>query len=58
MNAKLGRPKLENPRNKSLNLRLREDELDLIKECSDKLKLTRTDTIMKGIKKLKKELEK
>lgn len=55
---KKGRPKTDNARNKSLNLRLRQDELDLIEECSAKLNKTRTDTIMEGIKKLKVELDK
>lgn len=57
MNAKLGRPKSDNTRNKSLSLRLRQDELDLIQECSERLSLTRTDTIMESIKRLKVELD-
>ena len=57
MVAKLGRPKTDNARNKSINVRLRQSELDLIQECADKLNKTRTDTIMEGIKLLKVELE-
>ncbi len=57
MNAKLGRPKSDNARNKNLSLRLRQDELELIQECSEKLGLTRTDTIMEGIRRLKVELD-
>ena len=57
MNAKMGRPKSDNARNKSLNLRLRQEELDLIRECSEKLNLTRTDTIIESIKRLKVDLE-
>lgn len=55
---KRGRPKTDNARDKKLNIRLRQEELDLIEECSVKLNKTRTDTIMEGIKKLKVELEK
>lgn len=58
MSTKLGRPKSENTRNKSLNLRLKQEELDLIQECSEKLNLTRTDTIMEGIKRIKVDLNK
>lgn len=48
---------VDNARNKSLNLRLRQEELDLIQECSEKLNLTRTDTIIESIKRLKVDLE-
>ena len=58
MGTKLGRPKSKNTRNKSLNLRLKQEELDLIQECSEKLNLTRTDTIMEGIKRIKVDLNK
>ena len=44
-----GRPKTANPRDKSLNLRLKESELRRIEDCADKLKKTRTDTLMYGI---------
>ena len=57
MRAKIGRPKSDNARNKSLNLRLSQEELDLIQECSEKLNLTRTDTIIESIKRLKVDLE-
>ena len=57
MKAKIGRPKSNNARNKSLNLRLRQEELDLIRECSEKLNLTRTDTIIESIRRLKVDLE-
>ena len=57
MKAKIGRPKSDNARNRSLNLRLRQEELDLIRECSEKLNLTRTDTIIESIRRLKVDLE-
>lgn len=55
---KKGRPKTNNARDKKLNIRLRQEELDLIEECASKLNKTRTDTIMEGIRKLKVDLEK
>ena len=57
MKAKIGRPKSDNARNKSLNLRLRQEELAFIRECSKKLNLTRTDTIIESIRRLKVDLE-
>lgn len=50
MNKKMGRPPKQNQsRNKSLNIRLTEIELNRINSCAEMLKLSRTDTIMKGI---------
>lgn len=49
MGPRMGRPKSNNPRNKSLNLRLTQNELDLLQRCSEKLKKTRTDTIIYGL---------
>ncbi|WP_462351032.1 type II toxin-antitoxin system TacA family antitoxin [Fusobacterium varium] len=57
MSPRTGRPKADNTRNKKLNIRLRQDELELIQECANKLNKTRTDTIMEGIKLLKVELD-
>lgn len=57
MNPKIGRPKSENPRNKNLNIRLTQDELDLIQECANKLDKTRTDTIIQGIQMIKSKLD-
>lgn len=57
MSPRTGRPKADNTRNKKLNIRLRQDELELIQECANKLNKTRTDTIMEGIKSLKVELD-
>lgn len=57
MNPKVGRPKSKNPRNKNLNIRLTQDELDLIQECADKLEKTRTDTIVYGIQMIKSKLD-
>jgi len=57
MSPRTGRPKADNARDKKLNIRLRQEELDLIQECADKLDKTRTDAIMEGIKLLKVELD-
>lgn len=57
MSPRTGRPKADNTRDKKLNIRLRQEELDSIQECADKLNKTRTDAIMEGIKLLKVELD-
>lgn len=50
MAARMGRPpKQETSRNKSLNIRLTEQELRRIEDCAERLNLSRTDVIMRGI---------
>ncbi len=57
MSPKLGRPPKENPRNVNLNIRITNDEAKRIQKCADKMNMTRTDTIMKGIGLVEKEIE-
>lgn len=57
MSPKMGRPPKENPRNVNLNIRITNDEAKRIQECADKMNMTRTDTIMKGIGLVEKEIE-
>lgn len=57
MSPRMGRPPLrEEARKEKLNIRLTKKEKEDIERCSDRLSLSRTDTIMKGISLLKKEL--
>ncbi len=58
MSPRTGRPPKENPRKVNLNIRLTEQEANDIQECADKLNLSRTDTIMKGIHMVKSKIEK
>lgn len=54
----MGRPpKAETSRNKSLNLRLTEEEAKDIQYCAEKLEISRTDAIMKGIRMVKAQLD-
>ncbi len=53
MAPKMGRPKSENPRCINLNIRLTKDEAQQIQECAELFKMSRTDTIIKGIRILK-----
>ena len=59
MSPKTGRPiKGASKRDKSLQLRMSREELELLDECSKRLEITRTDVINKGIRLVKKELDK
>lgn len=56
MSPRIGRPPKENPRNINLNIRITEDESKRIQDCAEKLNMTRTDTIIKGIELVEKEI--
>lgn len=57
MSPRTGRPPKENPRNVNLNIRITKEESERIQNCADKLNMTRTDTIMKGISMVEKKIE-
>lgn len=59
MSPKTGRPPIQDTsRNEKLNIRLTAKEKEEIKYCAEKLNISRTDTIMKGIYLVKERLEK
>ena len=58
MSPRTGRSPKNDARRSKLNIRLTEQEADLIQECADALNKTRTDTIMYGINLVKKEIDK
>lgn len=59
MSPRTGRPiKGESKRDKSLQLRMSQKELDLLDECAKRLDSTRTDVVNKGIRLVKSELDK
>ncbi len=50
MSPKTGRPpKLGKSKNVSLQLRITQDTADKLQECSDRLNISRTEVIEKGI---------
>ena len=49
MCPKTGRPKSENPKNIRLEIRLDKETNAILNRCSERLKLTKTDVIKKGI---------
>lgn len=59
MSPRTGRPPLQDvSRTEKLNIRLTKQEKQDIEYFSEKLNLSRTDTIIKGIGLVKKEIEK
>ena len=46
---KRGRPKESNPRNKRFEIRMTQEQEELLAECSEKAGITQTDVILKGI---------
>ncbi len=52
-----GRP-TTNKKTERLEIRLAPNELALLQECADELKVSKTDVINKGVKMVKAELDK
>lgn len=50
---KAGRPKAEKVREKYLNMRLTNEEFEEICKVAEKLKITKTEAVLRGIKLLK-----
>ena len=57
MSPKTGRP-TSNKRTKRLEIRMAPDEAQLLQECADELQVSKTEVIVKGIRRVKAELEK
>lgn len=53
-----GRPKIENPKNVRLEIRLTKQENELLEKCAEKMKSTKTEIINKGIRLVDEELNK
>ncbi len=49
----MGRPKLDNPHNRRLGIRLSEEQFQEICQVAEKNKITKTEAILRGIKLLK-----
>lgn len=59
MSPRTGRPvKGASKRDKSLQLRMSAEELELLDECAKQLNATRTDVVNKGVRLVKDELDK
>jgi len=54
----VGRPKIKNPKNLRLEIRLTKQENKLLEECATKMKTTKTEVINEGIRLVKEKLDK
>lgn len=57
MSPRTGRP-TANKKTERLEIRLTPDEAQILQECADKLHLTKTEVINKGVQLVKMELDK
>ena len=53
MTGKIGRPKINNPRDKRLTIRVTQSEFEEIGQVAESKHLTKTDAVLKGIELLK-----
>ena len=49
---KLGRPVSENPKDKTVKIRMDNGEIKLLDDCAKRLKISRSDVIRQGIRKI------
>lgn len=52
---RVGRPKSDNPKNRRVTIRLTEDEFQTMERVSNKINMTKTEAIMRGIELLDSE---
>jgi len=52
VSAKMGRPKSDNPKTESVRIRIDADTEAMLNVCCDKLKLSKSEVIRAGIKKV------
>nr|DAI73288.1 MAG TPA: hypothetical protein [Caudoviricetes sp.] len=52
-----GRPPADNPRSVQTRIRMTEDEAKMLAECANKLNTTKTEVVIKGIRKVYSDLK-
>ncbi len=57
MSPRMGQKLTDNPRNVRLEMRLTQEESKKLNDCAEKLNLTKTDVVIKGIELVRKEIE-
>jgi hypothetical protein len=55
---KLGRPVSDNHKDKTLKIRMDKQTTEMLDECSQELKINRSEVVRKGIKKIHDDLKK
>ncbi|MDN9632441.1 CopG family transcriptional regulator [Clostridioides difficile] len=58
MSSKLGRPPKENSKKLRFEVRLNQEQVDVLNECAENLKISKTDVVIKGIELVKEKLDK
>ena len=58
MSNKLGRPPKENSKKLRFEVRLNQEQADILNECADNLKISKTDVVIRGIELVKEKLDK
>lgn len=48
-NKKMGRPPGEHPKNKKMTIRISERDMAMVEECSERLGISKTDVMIKGL---------
>jgi len=58
MSPSKGRPPIDNPKSVRFEIRMTEQQAETLSECAERLRITRTDVINKGVAMVKAELDK
>ena len=58
MSPSKGRPPIDNPKKVRIEIRMTEQQAEILSECADRLQVTRTDVINRGVEMVKAELDK
>lgn len=58
MSSSKGRPPIDNPKNVRLEIRLTEKQAEILSDCAERLKVSRTEVINRGVEMVKAELDK
>lgn len=58
MSPSKGRPPIDNPKSVRFEIRMTTQQAETLAECAERLQVTRTDVINKGVEMVKAELDK
>lgn len=58
MSPRTGRPKIENPKDTMIRVRLDKETVENLKECAEVLQTTNSEIVRKGIQLVKFEIQK
>lgn len=58
MSPARGRPPIDNPKNVRFEVRLTQDQADQLTYCAEKLEVSKTDVITKGVELVRAQIDK